>query len=157
MAVPELGGVTLTEQAGSNALAFPQGSGQPSAAPAALRPAVVSAPPSLHKLPRTAAPSWLPLSDLSKKPAPPALGAALRSHYPLDARRRGLAGSALVQARVEADGRVRQVALVNESLPGFGAACEKTLLGSRWSPPLDRQGRAVATKVRYTCRFVVTP
>lgn len=154
---PELGGVTLTQQAGNDALAFPQGSGQPSEAPAAIRPALVSPAPAIHQLPRPAAPSWLPLSDLSKKPAPPALGAALRSHYPLDARRRGMAGTALVQARVEANGSVRQVALVNESFAGFGAACEKTLRGSRWSPPLDRQGRAVATKVRYTCRFVVTP
>ncbi len=28
-------------------------------------------------------------------------------------------------------------------------------MGSVWSPPRDQSGRAVATEVRYTCRFVV--
>ena len=38
---------------------------------------------------------------------------------------------------------------------GFGAACEQTLRGSRWSPPYDREGRAVSTFINYTCRFNV--
>ena len=30
-----------------------------------------------------------------------------------------------------------------------------TLTGSRWTPPLDRDGHAVATVINYTCRFEV--
>jgi hypothetical protein len=50
---------------------------------------------------------------------------------------------------------VRQASVLDESSPGFGEACRRTVTGSRWSPPRDRQGRKVATEIRYTCRFVV--
>jgi hypothetical protein len=60
-----------------------------------------------------------------------------------------------VEARIEPDGRVRSVTLAGESFAGFGDACKKTLIGSRWSPPRDHDGRAVATRIRYTCRFMV--
>jgi TonB family protein len=97
------------------------------------------------------------LADLSEKPRPPSLGSALRRHYPVDARQRGVGGTATVKARVEPDGRVRKVELVSETFPGFGDACRRTLTGSEWSPPRDREGRAVSTAIRYTCRFVVQP
>jgi protein TonB len=81
----------------------------------------------------------------------------LRAFYPAAARARGLGGSATVRARIEPDGHVRRVDLVAESFEGFGEACRRTLQGSSWSAPRDRDGRAVATYVRYTCRFVVGP
>jgi TonB family protein len=83
------------------------------------------------------------------------LDAALRNNYPSEARRRGIAGSASVRARIDADGIVREVTPLNETFPGFGEACRRTVRGSKWSPPRDGSGRQVATRIRYTCRFVV--
>lgn len=155
----DLRGVTLTNDSGSasfssitgNRASFegPLGPVGPkrSESLAPVAPAVVPA----------AAPALVALADLSEKPVPPALGEALRQHYPADARRRGLGGSATVEARVGPDGRIRSARLVIESLAGFGDACRKTLVGSRWSPPKDRDGRAVSTAIRYTCRFLVQP
>jgi len=95
------------------------------------------------------------VADLSARPEPPALDAALRANYPADAERQGLGGSAQVKARIAPDGRVHNLAVLAESHPGFGEACRRTLAASRWSAPRDRDGRAVATEIRYTCRFVV--
>jgi TonB family protein len=97
------------------------------------------------------------VGDLSTRPAPPALGSALERNYPADARRRGLSGTAKVRARIDPDGVVRHVTLVEESGAGFGGACSRTLSGSRWAAPKDKAGRSVATEIRYTCRFVVQP
>lgn len=97
----------------------------------------------------------IPLADLSRRPVPPALNGKLERNYPLEARREGRSGTAVVSARIDADGRVRIAGIVSESAPGFGAACQRTVLGSAWSPPLDRSGRPVATQVSYTCRFQV--
>ncbi|HYJ11440.1 MAG TPA: TonB family protein, partial [Polyangiaceae bacterium] len=80
---------------------------------------------------------------------------ALERNYPADARKRGSSGSAKVRARIDPDGVVRQVTLLEESAPGFGTACTRTLNGSRWGAPKDKAGRSVATEIRYTCRFVV--
>jgi hypothetical protein len=97
----------------------------------------------------------VPLGNLSRRPAPPALDSLLRSYYPSDARRLALGGVAVVRARIAASGRVQSAWIASESRSGFGAACRKTLLGSRWTPPLDQSGRAVMTDVSYTCRFRV--
>lgn len=97
----------------------------------------------------------VPLGSLSRRPAPPALDGLLRSYYPSDARRLALGGVAVVRARIAASGRVQSAWIASESRSGFGAACRKTLLGSRWTPPLDQSGRAVMTDVSYTCRFRV--
>jgi TonB family protein len=95
------------------------------------------------------------LADLSVPPKAPDLTDALAAAYPVDARSNGLTGKAVVRARVMPDGGVRELALVSESAPGFGAACQQTLRSSRWSPPLDRQGHPVSTFINYTCRFNV--
>ncbi len=97
------------------------------------------------------------MNDLSARPSPPSLGAALERNYPPEARRRGLSGSAKVRARIDPDGIVRHVTLLEESAPSFGGACSRTLSGSRWAAPKDKAGRSVATEIRYTCRFVVEP
>jgi TonB family protein len=113
---------------------------------------VAPAPPSPRFDPPVVA-----VADLSSRPAPPSLGAALERNYPADARKRGSSGSAKVRARIDSDGVVRQVTLLEESASGFGTACTRTLSGSRWGAPKDKAGRSVATEIRYTCRFVVEP
>jgi TonB family protein len=92
-------------------------------------------------------------ADLSRPPSPPVLDEALARNYPDSARQNGLTGKAVVRARVLAQGTVRDLAVVSESAPGFGEACKATLADSRWSAPLDRDGRPVATTIHYTCRF----
>jgi protein TonB len=100
-------------------------------------------------------PRTVGLGDLSRPPAAPDLAGALEAAYPAEARAKGVAGKAVVRARITAEGRVRELALVSESGGGFGAACEQTLRASTWSPPLDRDGHPVATFISYTCRFQV--
>jgi TonB family protein len=101
------------------------------------------------------APAVVAVADLSRRPRPPSLNAVLQQHYPPDARRRGQGGKAVVSARIDADGRIRAATVVSQSGPGFGQACVNTLTGSVWSPPLDRAGRPVATRISYTCQFRV--
>jgi periplasmic protein TonB len=158
-AAVDLRGVTLTNDTGASAWSSAVGNGSAldgplgpvgpttarAAGPAIPTPVAVRAP----EIPVVA------VADLSSRPVPPELAADLRTHYPPDARQRGMGGSGSVEARIEPDGRVRQVSVLGETFPGFGEACKKTLLGSQWSAPRDKQGHAVATRVRYTCRFVV--
>jgi TonB family protein len=95
------------------------------------------------------------LGDLSRIPVAPNLSDKLAAAYPPDARARGVEGKAVVRARITPDGHVRDLAIISETARGFGAACEVTLRESEWSPPLDREGRAVSTVIKYTCRFDV--
>jgi TonB family protein len=101
------------------------------------------------------APPLAKLSDLSRKPRAPSLDAALRDNYPPELRRRGLDGQAEVRVVITPGGRVSEIAVVSESASGFAEACRRTLLGSRWSEPLDRDGRPVSTRLTYRCRFQV--
>lgn len=155
----DLTGVTLTNDSGTARFATIVGNGAamdgPIAAIRTARAPAPPAPPSARPAPARVETPVLALSDLSEKPVAPDLGAILRQHYPADARTRGIGGSASVEARIDADGRVRSVTVASETFAGFGEACKKTLVGSRWSAPRDRDGRAVATRIRYTCRFVV--
>lgn len=95
------------------------------------------------------------LRDLSRTPVAPDLSDKLAAAYPPDARSKGIEGKAVVKARITPDGRVRDLTVASETARGFGAACEATLRGSEWSPPLDQNGRAVSTIINYTCRFNV--
>lgn len=155
----DLRGVTLTNDSGSASFSSITGDGTSFHGP--LGPVgpkrAEAVTPVVPAAVATPVPALVALADLSEKPVPPALGEALRQHYPAEARRRGLGGSATVEARVGPDGRIRSARLMNESFTGFGDACRKTLVGSRWSPPKDRDGRAVSTAIRYTCRFLVQP
>jgi hypothetical protein len=101
------------------------------------------------------APELVAVADLSAKPVPPPLDSQLLGNYPPAAKRQGIAGKAVVSARIDADGVVRKVDICSESGPGFGAACQQTLFGSLWSVPRDRGGRAVNTMIYYTCDFRV--
>jgi outer membrane biosynthesis protein TonB len=96
------------------------------------------------------------LGDLSRPPRAPELDAELAANYPRDARRAGIPGSAVVRARILVDGRVGPTRVLSETAPGFGAACQRTLAGSRWQPPLDARNHAVATDLVYTCAFEVS-
>jgi len=157
----DLRGVTLTNDSGGGSFASAVGNGsalegpvgpigakapapKPAAAPVAVAPVASG-------IPEVAA------ADLSARPVPPELTQNLRDHYPQAAKARGVGGSATVRVRIEPDGRVRRVDVMTESFEGFGEACRRTLVGSQWTAPRDRDGRAVATHIRYTCRFVVGP
>jgi TonB family protein len=102
-----------------------------------------------------APPGTLPLAQLSRKPVPPPLAGALERNYPAAARKQGQGGDAKVRARVEPTGEVRQVTITSESSQGFGEACRRTLLASKWTAPLSDAGRPVATWVSYRCKFRV--
>lgn len=95
------------------------------------------------------------LGDLSRSPVAPDLSDRLAAAYPPDARAKGMAGKAVIKARITPEGQVRDLAVVSESAAGFGAACKATLRHSEWTPPLDRAGTAVSTVINYTCRFNV--
>lgn len=157
---PPSTGVTLAGDGTGNAFSMPLGSGgalDPAARPHTPAPVNVPAPTKPAPSPVPAGPPLVAVGDLSTKPSPPSLSSALERNYPADARRRGLSGAAKVRARIDADGVVRRVTLIEESGAGFGVACSRTLTGSRWAAPKDKAGRSVATEIRYTCRFVVEP
>lgn len=158
-APPELTGTTLVAE-GEGDFSAEVGSGR--ARRGAIRAGVsqpapkravgvkkASAPPKRAPEP----PPAIPLAKLSKKPVPPDLGGALKKNYPPNARRQGRAGEAKVQARVEPSGSIGFAKVAFESEDGFGAACRKTLLASKWTAPLDRTGSPVATWVSYRCKF----
>lgn len=152
-------GLTLAGDGSSNAFSMPLGNGgalEPTK-PRAPAPLNLPAPVAPAPVVRSSEPAVVAVSDLSARPSPPALGAALERNYPADARQRGLSGTAKVRARIDPDGVVRRVTLVEESAAGFGTACSRSVNGSRWAPPKDKAGRSVATEIRYTCRFVVQP
>jgi TonB family protein len=151
----DLSGVTLTNDTGAG-FAMPVGDGSALHGPiGAGRQSVEPAAGALVAAPAAQRPALVPVSDLSEHPVPPALASVLRANYPEQARQRGLRGSASVRARIDPDGVVRAGRLVSESAAGFGAACRRTVLGSHWSPPRDKNGGAVATEIVYTCHFEV--
>jgi protein TonB len=152
---PELTGRTLTTADAS--WSAPAGNGAERGATlgvgtAAPRPSPRAAPPSA---PPPAAPITQPLAKLSRKPVPPSLAAALERNYPSDARRLGKSGEAKVRALIDARGHATRLTVTSESSPGFGAACQKTLLQSQWTPPLGPHGEATGTFVTYRCRFQI--
>ncbi len=129
-------------------MAVPIGGGGGRAAPApppAVAPRVVAAP----------APVLVPVAALGRRPRAPGLDAELERQYPVEARRAGIAGSAVLRVRILPDGRIGRVEVVTESWTGFGAACDRTVRAARWEPPLDHDGTAVTTEITYTCRFEV--
>jgi TonB family protein len=126
------------------------------AAPTRSLPSLTPALPAVAPKPVVmGAPAWVPMADLSQKPQPPALDTSLLRNYPAEHRRNGTPGDASVELMLSENGSVASARVTRESAPGFGDACRRTLLPSRWSPPLDRSGRAVKTRVTYRCRFTV--
>ncbi|HTA19475.1 MAG TPA: energy transducer TonB [Polyangia bacterium] len=144
----DFSGVTLTNDGAGPGWASAVGNG------AAMR-APIGAPGAKIVRARAGEPPLVALASLSRAPAPPDLADVLERHYPEAARRQGLAGQAVLKARIPPDGHPRDLVLVSQSTLGFGDACRATLRESVWTAPLDREGRAVATLVTYTCRFEV--
>lgn len=97
----------------------------------------------------------VPPASLARRPRAPGLDVELERQYPLEARRSGISGTAILRVRILPDGRIGEVHVVSESWTGFGPACERTVRGARWEPPIDRDGSPVATEITYTCRFEV--
>lgn len=97
--------------------------------------------------------SFVPAGSLGRAPRAPGLDRELERNYPSDARRSGISGAASLRLELLADGRVGKVEHVSETYAGFGRACERTVRGGRWEPPLDRDGRPVATEIKYVCKF----
>jgi protein TonB len=124
----------------------------PAATPQPEKPRAAAVAPTRAKIDDRAI---VPVKDLAAKPVPPMLDDQLLSNYPSEARRLGIAGRAVVVARIDADGVVRMTRILSESSEGFGSACQKTLLGSRWTEPRDKDGRTVQTQIYYTCDFRV--
>lgn len=77
----------------------------------------------------------------------------LERNYPREARKLGKSGEAKVRVRVEASGEVRAATLAFATSPDFGEACVRTLIGTRWSSPLDRGGMPAPTSLYYRCKF----
>lgn len=151
----DLSGVTLTNDTGTG-FAMPTGDGSALRGPIGLgtnRGQVVAAPSAAASVPKP--PALVDAGDLSEHPRPPSLTGLLRANYPEEARQRGLRGDAKVRARIDADGLIRVARLLSESSAGFGSACRRTVLGSHWSAPRDKNGGAVATEIVYTCHFEV--
>jgi outer membrane biosynthesis protein TonB len=151
----DFSGVTLTNEGAG--WSTPVGDGSPITGPIgpAVRELVTST--------RTTAPSSgggtgdrvVAVGDLSRPPRAPNLDAQLAANYPGEARAAGIGGSAVIRVRILVDGRVGTTRVVSESAPGFGKACQRTLAGSRWQPPLDAHQQAVVTDLAYTCTFAV--
>jgi TonB family protein len=151
----DLSGVTLSNDTGAG-FSMPVGDGSAlhgPIGPGAGRVQAVAAASAEKAAAKT--PALVSASDLAERPRPPSLTELLRANYPEEARQRGLRGSASLRARIDADGVIRKASALSESSPGFGSACRRTVLGSRWSLPRDKNGSAVATEIVYTCHFEV--
>lgn len=151
----DFSGTTLTNEAAG--WASPVGDGTPMSGPITTPARSPSPTPRERGHGREASTGdrVVALGDLSRPPHAPNLDAQLAANYPREARLAGTAGSAVIRARILVDGRVGPTRVVSESAAGFGAACQHTLAGSRWQPPLDAQQQAVATDLAYTCTFAV--
>ncbi len=149
----EFSGVTLSNEGAS--WSSPTGNGAPMTGPIAAAEPVARTGPVRRGPSGTSTERVVAVGDLSRPPKAPDLDRALATNYPSDARRAGTTGKAIVQARILADGTVGTIRVVSESAAGFGAACKRTLTGSRWQAPLDARSEPVITDVSYTCTFAV--
>ena len=148
----DLSGITLTDPSGG--AGFVASAGDGTTRVAALRTRSTAVSTASRSVATAARPALeAPVADLSQKPKPPLLAGVLEANYPSTQRQLGIEGDASVRAQIDSEGKVRAASVVHESDTGFGAACRKTLLGSIWSPALDRQSRRVATAIIYRCRF----
>lgn len=154
---PELTGTTLVAE-GEGEFSAERGSGASRTGPVVSGTSTPTkttrkSPPKGPSKPAPKSPPALPLSQLSRRPVPPPLGGALKRNYPKTARDLGLSGEAKVRARIEPSGAVVLAKVQLESASGFGDACRKTIVGSTWSAPRDKEGHPVATWVTYSCKF----
>jgi protein TonB len=83
------------------------------------------------------------------------LGAPLERRYPEEARRRQVEGAVRLMVEVRANGRVRNVAALDDPGGGLAQAAVEALRRARFRPALDRQGQPVDSRIVYTVRFVL--
>ncbi len=130
-------------QAGSSTVRSGAGSSN-----AAVNAAPLSAP---------AAQGPVDAAQLSRRPVqPPGLGSRIEANYPPAARAQQLTGRGSARALVSSDGAVTAVVAGVEAPAntGFATACANALRGSTgWGTPLDAQGHAVSTWIRFSCEF----
>ncbi len=152
--IADLTGTTLTNDEGGATWASAKGDGTSSDRP------IVTTGSGQHgtALPRASTIAEGPVSpgDLSKAPRQPSnLNDVLERNYPVAARQQEIEGDAKVSMVIGPDGKVSQVNVVSQTWKGFGEACKRTLIGSQWGPPLDKQGNPVSVRVPFTCRFEI--
>lgn len=123
--------------------------GSPARAPVAVASAAPSGKATSEALP------FVAVGSLARAPSAPGLDAELERNYPLEAKRSGVSGLAVLRVQILPDGRVGRIARVSESFAGFGEACTRTVRAGKWQAPIDHDGRAVSTEITYTCRFEV--
>lgn len=85
----------------------------------------------------------------------PKIRKEIRAPYPEEARTKRIEGPVVMDLLIDETGRVRSVQ--TQSSPGFGLAeaAEKAILQFEFEPA-QVDGKAVAVKIRYTYRFVLT-
>lgn len=143
--------MTLTSSSSLSGWA-PVGNGEANAGPVRI-PRTGAGIAQVSAAPQPLSTRVVPVGDLARPPRPPDLRNALRAAYPRDEQAQGRRGSALVRLRIAPNGQTGAVAVLQASNPAFGRACQEVLRGSRWDPPLSRDGSGVATVVRYRCQF----
>ena len=149
----DFSGVTLTNEGAG--WSTPVGDGTPMTGPITAPGPSSPTPSRGHGHEAPSGDRVVALGDLSRPPRAPNLDAQLAANYPRAAREAGITGSAVIRVRILVDGRVAPTRVVSESAAGFGIACQHTLAGSRWQPPLDAHQQAVATELAFTCTFAV--
>lgn len=84
----------------------------------------------------------------------PRLLTEIRIPYPVEAKKSQVQGAVVMELLIDAEGRVRDVALIEG--PGFGLneAALNAIKGFKFSPA-KIQGKGVAVKIRYAYRFVL--
>jgi len=97
------------------------------------------------------------VGDLSRAPIPPSLKRKLEKFYPKKARQEGIEGEAMLRLQIAPDGLPAKIRILSEDPTGYelGKACMKTLQGERWKPPIDKDGKAVTTRITYRCGFEI--
>lgn len=104
----------------------------------------------------TARNTSLSARDLSRPAIPPHLQPLIDANFPVAARLARVGGTVTVSAIIQEDGNPTDVRVVSVSPSGrgFGETCSRTVHeGPDWKPKLNRDGRPVASKVTYTCKF----
>ncbi|GEM_PF-446538 len=95
--------------------------------------------------------------NLSRNAIAPHLAPLVARNYPIAAKIARVSGTVTVSAIIQASGNPTDIRVVsaNPRGRGFGETCSRTVHeGPLWKPRLNRDGRPVASQVRYTCHFL---
>ena len=84
--------------------------------------------------------------SLSETDTPPSPRLIATPRYPLEMRRKGIMGEAIVKWVVTADGRITALELVRASRPEFGQAALESVAKSRYAPAI-KNGRPVNCRI----------